>query len=83
MWVDEQALVTKVVEIEQHTFRNMRWALSDPSNIFVGHAKQAEVNAGAVDRFLVAAAKLGREPQVIATIADGYGRDIFTIYRFQ
>jgi len=61
----------------------MRWALSDPSNIFVGHTKQAEVNAGAIDRFLDAAARLGREPRLIATIADGYGRDVFTIYRFQ
>jgi hypothetical protein len=61
----------------------MRWALSDPSNIFVGHTKQAEVNAGATDRFLNAAARLGSEPRLVATIADGYGRDIFTIYRFQ
>ena len=61
----------------------MQWALSDPSNVFVGHAGQAEVNAGAEARFLGAAARLGHRPQLLATIPDGYGREIFTIYRFQ
>lgn len=61
----------------------MQWALGDPSNLFVEHSKEAEVNAGSGEKFAEAAAKFGRGPRLIATIADGYGRNIFNIYRFQ
>ncbi len=62
---------------------SMQWALGDPSNLFVEHTKEAEVNAGAGAKFDEAAAKFGRHPEKIGTIADGYGRNIFTILRFR
>ena len=62
---------------------DLKWALSDPSAVFVGHAKEAEVMAGVNEQVVEAAEKLGYRQEVIRTIADGYGRDIFTIYRFR
>ncbi len=61
----------------------MKWALSDPANLFVGHAKEAEVNPGANEKFIQAAKRFGREPQTVATIGDGYGRNIFVVFRFR
>jgi hypothetical protein len=62
---------------------DLKWALSDPSTVFVGHAKEAEVMIGINEKVVEAAEKLGYRQEVIGTIADGYGRDIFTVYRFR
>jgi hypothetical protein len=62
---------------------DLKWALSDPSNIFVGHAKESEVFVGSSVKLIEAAAKLGYRQEVVKTIADGYGRNIFTIYRLR
>jgi hypothetical protein len=67
----------------QNSPADLKWALSDPSTLFVGHAKEAEVMVGVNQKVVEAAEKLGYRQEVVKTIADGYGRDIFTIYRFR
>ncbi len=62
---------------------SMKWAMDDPSNLIVEHTKEAEVYAGEGEKFNEAAAKYGRHPEVVGTIPDGYGRNIFTILRFR
>jgi hypothetical protein len=62
---------------------DLKWALSDPSTVFVGHAKESEVMIGVNEKVVEAAEKLGYRQEVVRTIADGYGRDIFTIYQFR
>jgi hypothetical protein len=62
---------------------DLKWALSDPSTVFVGHSKEAEVMTGVNEKVVEAAEKLGYRQEVIRTIADGYGRDVFTLYRFR
>jgi hypothetical protein len=60
----------------------LKWILSDPSNIVVGHLKGSEVVPGMNEKLVEAAAKLGRQPQQIRVISDEYGRNVFTVYRF-
>jgi hypothetical protein len=67
----------------QNNPTDLKWALSDPTTVFVGHAKEAEQFAGVNEKVVEAAEKLGYRQEVIRTIADGYGRDIFTVYRFR
>ena len=67
----------------ENSTTDLKWALSDPTNIFVGHAKESEVYAGVNEKLVEAAEKLGYRQEAIRTIADGYGRNIFTIYRFR
>jgi hypothetical protein len=62
---------------------DLKWALNDPTNIYVGHAKEAESFVGVNENLIEAAGKLGYRQDAIQTIADGYGRNIFTIYRFR
>jgi hypothetical protein len=62
---------------------DLKWALSDPSTVFVGHVKEAEAFAGVNEQVVAAAEKLGYRQEVIKTIADGYGRNIFIVYRFR
>jgi hypothetical protein len=62
---------------------DLKWALSDPANLFVGHSKDAEALVGVNEKVIEAAEKLGYRQDAIKTIADEYGRDIFTIYRFR
>jgi hypothetical protein len=62
---------------------DLKWALSDPSSVFVGHAKDAEAFVGVNEKLVEAAEKLGYRQEVVKTIADGYGRNIFTVYRFR
>jgi hypothetical protein len=61
----------------------VKWAAGNTANLFVGHVKEAEVDAGADERFRDAAAKIGREAEVVETIADAWGRNIFVVYRFR
>lgn len=60
---------------------DLQWALSDPSNVFVGHAKDAESFVGVNEKLIDAAEKLGYRRNVLAEIPDGYGRTIFEVYR--
>jgi hypothetical protein len=62
---------------------DLKWALSDPSSVFVGHAKEAESFAGVNEKLVEAAEKLGYRQELLNTIADGYGRNIFTVYRLR
>ncbi len=62
---------------------DLQWALNDPSNIFVGHSKEAEAFVGDNEKVIEAAAKLGYRREPLATIPDGYGRNIFEIYRLR
>jgi len=60
---------------------DMQWALSDPSNIFVAHAKDAESFVGVNEKLIDAAEKLGYRRTLLAAIPDGYGRTVFEVYR--
>jgi hypothetical protein len=62
---------------------DLKWALSDPSSVFVGHAKEAEQMAGVNEKLVEAAEKLGYRQEAVRTIADGYGRDVFIVYRLR
>ena len=62
---------------------DLKWALGDPTNLFVGHTQAAESFVGVNENLIEAAEKLGYRQDVIQTIADSYGRNIFTIYRFR
>jgi hypothetical protein len=62
---------------------DLKWALNDPTNLYVGHAREAESFIGVNENLVQAAEKLGYRQDAIQTIADGYGRNIFTIYRFR
>lgn len=62
---------------------DLKWALSDPTNIFVGHTKEAEAFVGVNEKLIEAAEKLGYRQQIIRVIADGFGRNVFTVYRLQ
>jgi hypothetical protein len=62
---------------------DLNWALNDPANVFVGHSKEAESFVGVNENLIAAAEKLGYRQDAVETIADGYGRNIFTIYRFR
>src|SRR5580658_4174177 len=62
---------------------DLKWALDDPTNLFVSHPKEAEAQVGMNENLVEAAGKLGYRQDVLQTIADGYGRNIFTIYRFR
>ncbi|MGA3236418.1 MAG: hypothetical protein ABSG03_08960 [Bryobacteraceae bacterium] len=61
---------------------DLKWALNDPTSVFVGHVKAVEALAGVNEQVVAAAEKLGYRQEIVSTIADGYGRDIFTVYRF-
>ncbi len=60
---------------------DLQWALSDPANVFVAHAKDAEVFVGVNEKLISAAEKLGYRRNLLAAIPDGYGRTIFEVYR--
>jgi Dolichyl-phosphate-mannose-protein mannosyltransferase len=56
--------------------------VSDPSHIILAHTRAAEqfrgVNEGVIER----AQKLGYTKQTIRIVGDGFGRDVFEVYRF-
>jgi hypothetical protein len=60
---------------------DLKWILSDPANVFVAHAKDAEAFVGVNEKLIEAAEKLGFRRELLAIIPDGYGRDIFEVYR--
>jgi 4-amino-4-deoxy-L-arabinose transferase-like glycosyltransferase len=62
---------------------DLQWALSDPTSVFVGHAKESEVFTGVNEKLVEAAEKLGYRQEIVSTIADNYGRNIFVVYRFR
>jgi hypothetical protein len=62
---------------------DLKFALSDPTDLFVGHTREAESFVDVNENLVEAAEKLGYRQDAIQTIADGYGRNIFTIYRFR
>ena len=62
---------------------DLQWALSDPANVFVGHVKDAEAFVGVNENLIDAAEKLGYRQQIIRIIDDGFGRNVFTVYRFR
>lgn len=62
---------------------DLKWALNDPANLFVGHSREAESFVGVNENLVAAAEKLGYRQDAIQTIGDAYGRNIFIIYRFR
>jgi hypothetical protein len=67
----------------EKSLTDLKWALGDPSNLFVGHVKEAENFAGVNQNLIDAAAKLGYRQDLLKTVADQYGRNIFIVYRFR
>jgi len=56
--------------------------VSDPSNVFVGHTKDAEVVRGSTEKLVQSAAESGYSRQVLAVISDSYARPTFEVFRF-
>jgi hypothetical protein len=61
--------------------RAIEWMLAQPDALFVAHTPAAESFPGANESLIQAAAGMGYRRELLATIPDGYGRDIFEVYR--
>ncbi|HEV2446377.1 MAG TPA: glycosyltransferase family 39 protein [Candidatus Sulfopaludibacter sp.] len=61
----------------------LRQAFAIPGALFVGHTKDAEIFPGDTARLLEVASQSGFRAELLATIADGVGRPVFEVYRFQ
>lgn len=61
----------------------LRNLLARPGSVFLGHAPGREVFPGKTEKLTKRAAALGYQRQVIAVIADTFGRSTFEVYSFQ
>lgn len=62
--------------------RTLRWLLSLPDPIFVGHVPGEEAIAGSGRQLASHASILGYQKQLCYTVADRHGRAVFEVYRF-
>jgi hypothetical protein len=56
--------------------------VSDPSHIILAHTPAAEQFRGVNESVIQRAEKLGYAKQTIRVVGDGFGRDVFEVYRF-
>jgi hypothetical protein len=56
--------------------------LNAPGHLFVLQTKESELFPGAWDKLLGFASEHGYDGQVMARISDGYGRQVFEVWRF-
>jgi hypothetical protein len=56
--------------------------VSDPSHMILAHTPAAEQFRGVNEIVLQRAEKLGYAKQTIRVVGDGFGRDVFEVYRF-
>lgn len=63
--------------------RTVKWMLDQPGAEFVAHAPDTEFFRGASQRLTEVAAQLGYWHVPVATVSDGFGRNVFEIYRFE
>jgi hypothetical protein len=54
----------------------------DPSHLMLSHVPEAEQFAGVNEHIVERAAKLGYAKQSIRVVGDGFGRNVFEVYRF-
>ncbi len=63
--------------------RSVKWMLDQPDAEFVAHTASAEFFRGASERLTEIASGLGYRRVAIATVSDGFGRNVFQVYRFE
>lgn len=68
---------------DAESMRAIQWMLELPGAEFVAHTPANEFFKDESERLIEAAAKLGYRKNEMAKIGDGYGRDIFEVYRFE
>jgi hypothetical protein len=68
--------------IREEASRDLTNMVGDPSHIMLAHVPRAEQFAGVNEHIVEWAAKLGYAKQTIRIVGDGYGRDVFEMYRF-
>jgi len=56
--------------------------VSDPSHVILAHTPAAEQFRGVNESVIQRAEKLGYAKQTIRVVGDGFGRDVFEVYRF-
>jgi hypothetical protein len=56
--------------------------VGDPSHIILAHTPAAEQFRGVNESIIQRAEKLGYAKQTIRVVGDGFGRDVFEVYRF-
>jgi 4-amino-4-deoxy-L-arabinose transferase-like glycosyltransferase len=56
--------------------------ISEPSNVFIAHTKDFEFFQGVNAKLLKYAAESGYEREMMAVIADGWGRPVYEVYHF-
>jgi Dolichyl-phosphate-mannose-protein mannosyltransferase len=61
--------------------RAIEWMLAQPDAVFVAHTPEAESFTGANERLIQAAAEMGYRRDRLSSIPDGFGRNIFEVYR--
>jgi hypothetical protein len=61
----------------------LRALLAQPESIFLGHGAGFEIFPGRTAKLTSHAGALGYQRQVIAVIADSFGRPMFEVFRFQ
>jgi Dolichyl-phosphate-mannose-protein mannosyltransferase len=60
----------------------LTYMVSDPGHIILAHVPEAEQFPGVNERVVERAAKLGYTKQSIRIVGDGFGRNLFEVYRF-
>ena len=56
--------------------------ISDPSHLFLAHTPEAEAFTGVNEHIVAWATKLGYAKRTVRVIGDGFGRNVFEVYRF-
>ena len=56
--------------------------ISEPDHLFLNHTRDWEFFRGVNDRLVDYAARSGYRREVLATIADEYGRNVYEVYHF-
>jgi hypothetical protein len=56
--------------------------VSDPAHIILAHVPEAEQFPGVNEHIVERAAKLGYAKQSIRIVGDGFGRNVFEVYKF-
>ena len=69
-------------DLSADDLRAVQWMLTQPDAEFVAHTPDAEFFPGANERMIQVAAGLGYARELMAVIGDGYGRNVFEVYRF-
>ncbi len=69
-------------EISAEDLRVIRWMLEQPDAEFIAHTDGNEFFRGANQQLIQAAGGMGYRQDSVTEISDGFGRNIFEVYRF-